>query len=157
MKVTLLILNLIFFLWATLIQKSFCSTVMVYKTVILRTNYRTKLASTITKTISLTDSSTIYSTSISTLPPWTSTLTQTTITQTGTEFESTLITKTNTVIQSVSYLLKYKATTTITIPTNTVKIQKTLNLEADTQTINVTISTVPVTTAPSLLFCYNFV
>ena len=157
MKVTGLILNLIFFLVTTLTYNCFCTTVMVYQTITIKTKYSTLLASTNTKTKNLTDTSTKYTTSISTLPPWTSTLTQTTITQTVTEFESTSITKTNTVIQDVSYLLKYKATTIITIPTNTANIQKTLNLEAETQTVSVTISTVPVTTAPSLLFCYNFV
>lgn len=132
-------------------------TKIVSKTKTKYTSYTTLKPSTQTSFVPLTVSKTITSTSISTLPAWISTKTISTITQTITNTVKTSVKRTNTYTQSVSYHLRFLASTTITIPTETSVVTKTLNLEAETSTVRVTVSTVPITTAPSLLFCYNFV
>lgn len=133
------------------------TTKIVYKTTTKYTTNTTLKPSTKTSSVSLMASRTVTSTSISTLSPWTSTKTFSTITQTVTNTVQTSIKKTSSYTQYVSYNLRYLASTTITIPTVTSVVTKTLNLDAETSTIRVTISTVPITTAPSLLFCYNLV
>ena len=132
-------------------------TKIVYKTKTKYTSNTTLKPSTTTSSVLLTASSTITTTSISKLPPWTSTKTFSTIYQTITNTVQTSIKKTNSYTQYVSYNLRFMASTTITIPTVTSVVTKTLNLDAETSTVRVTVSTVPITTAPSLLFCYNFV
>ncbi len=64
---------------------------------------------------------------------------------------------TTNIIMNLDEYYKYNQTTLIIIPTSTHNITKTLNLEAETTTYFFTSNTVPVTTAPSLLFCYNLV
>lgn len=150
------LLVLIPFLW---MDRCTCNnaTKLVTKTTTLRTLYTTDLAATSTSSVLLTDTVLETVTSVSTLPPWTSTVVNTTETHTITETLVSSATRIVTRSQQVSLLLQFAQTTTITIPTSTAGVTKTLNLEAETTTQSVTVSTIPVTTAASLLFCYNFI
>ena len=129
----------------------------VEKSITIRTLYTTEPAVTSTSTVLFTDTVDSTVTSVITAPAWTATHIATTLRHTVTEVLTSSATRTVTKDKQVSLLLRFQQTTTITIPTSTVGVTKTLNLEAETMTQNLTVSTVPVTTAASLLFCYNFI
>lgn len=106
---------------------------------------------TLTQTVSLTESLK------TTLSPIITTVTTTSTSVIPSTVYTKTATKLTTVIQKVSYFVQYGATTTITVPASTEVITRTLNLDPETTTYFFTTRTVPVTTAPSLLFCYNLV
>ena len=132
-------------------------TSILLKTTTIQTQIVTLKASSKTSTILFVETNIASLTSTWIAPNWVSTSAETTISNTITDTMVTSNIATSTVTQSVGYNLKYQESTTVTLPTVTNYTTRMMILNTDTTTVFVTINTLPVTSAPSILFCYNFI